>query len=132
MIFVDTGAWFAAVVPGDANFAVAMTWRTRNTIQLVTTDYIIDETLTLLRARGEFGRALRLGDDLFSERFAEIEWLSPTDVTEAWHVLRHFRDKAWSFTDCTSYVVMKRLKIKTAFAFDDHFRQFGFVRVVPA
>lgn len=40
-------------------------------------------------------------------------------------------DKQWSFTDCTSRVVMERLGIQKVFAFDDHFRQFGTVTVVP-
>ena len=37
----------------------------------------------------------------------------------------------WSFADCTSYIVMKRHRIKMAFSFDDHFPQFGTVQVVP-
>jgi len=49
----------------------------------------------------------------------------------AWNVFRRFTDKAWSFTDCVSYVVMQRLKISTACSFDEHFRQFGTVAVVP-
>jgi len=47
-------------------------------------------------------------------------------------VFRRFRDKGWSFTDCTSRVVIDRLSIPTAFALDQHFRQFGNVTVVPS
>ena len=46
-------------------------------------------------------------------------------------LVRRFRDKNWSFTDCTSRMVMEKLAIGTAFAFDQHFRQFGTVSVVP-
>ena len=42
-----------------------------------------------------------------------------------------YTDKKWSFTDCVSYAVMKRLGIREAFALDDDFRQFGFVSVKP-
>lgn len=42
-----------------------------------------------------------------------------------------YQDKGWSFTDCVSRVVMGRLGIDTALAFDEHFRQFGTVNVVP-
>ena len=49
----------------------------------------------------------------------------------AFEIFRKFEDKRWSFTDCVSRVVMEELKISTAFAFDDHFRQFGMVTVVP-
>ena len=53
MIFVDTGAWFASVIPTDPDHAAARDWLAANTAPLLTTDYVIDETLTLLRARGE-------------------------------------------------------------------------------
>jgi len=43
---------------------------------------------------------------------------------------RH-RDKSYSFTDCTSFVVMKELKLKQALTTDRHFRQMGF-EVLPA
>jgi hypothetical protein len=36
-----------------------------------------------------------------------------------------------SFTDCVSYLVIQRRGIRTAFAFDEHSRQFGIVTVVP-
>jgi uncharacterized protein len=48
-----------------------------------------------------------------------------------WSVFKTFSDKGWSFTDCTSRVLMERLGIAQAFAFDEHFRQFGTVTVVP-
>ena len=57
MIFVDTGAWFAAFVPNDADHAAAAAWLETNTEVLVTTDYIVDELLTLLKMRGEYQRA---------------------------------------------------------------------------
>jgi predicted nucleic acid-binding protein len=52
-------------------------------------------------------------------------------LTLAWETFRQFDDKSWSFTDCTSKVVMEQLNIKVAFAFDHHFQQFGTVQVVP-
>jgi predicted nucleic acid-binding protein len=52
-------------------------------------------------------------------------------VADAWRVFSTYRDKGWSFTDCVSRVVMERLGITTAAAFDEHFHQFGMVAVVP-
>jgi predicted nucleic acid-binding protein len=54
-----------------------------------------------------------------------------TDFDDAWDMFERFQDKEWSFTDCTSRVLIQRLGIQRAFAFDDHFRQFGTVAVVP-
>ena len=53
MIFVDTGAWFALFVPSDPDHNAATEWLAANRELLFTTDFIADETLTLLRARGE-------------------------------------------------------------------------------
>jgi uncharacterized protein len=131
MIFVDTGAWFASVVPWDANHAAAVAWWSQNQETLITTDYILDETLTLLRVRKESVRALALGEQLFTQQLAELYLLQAADLHEAWRVFRAFADKQWSFTDCTSKVAMETLGLKTAFAFDQHFRQFGTVQVVP-
>jgi len=131
VIFVDTGAWFAAFVPNDADYAAADTWLTTNTEPLVTTDYVVDELLTLLKIRGEFQRALRLGASLLTEEITTLIWVQPNDVQQAWEIFRQYQDKGWSFTDCVSRVIMQRLDIRTAFAFDDHFRQFGTVTVVP-
>ena len=71
MIFVDTGAWFASVVPSDIDHASASQWLNQNSEPLLTTDYIVDETLTLLRARGESTRAIRLGEQFFSGALAK-------------------------------------------------------------
>jgi predicted nucleic acid-binding protein len=45
-------------------------------------------------------------------------------------VFFRYRDKDYSFTDCTSFVVMQELKLKRALTTDHHFRQMGF-EVVP-
>jgi predicted nucleic acid-binding protein len=131
VIFVDTGAWFATVVPSDANHVAAKAWLSQNPEPLLTTDYVIDETLTLLRARKESVRATVVGDQFFNGNLAAVYFLSENDVREAWGIFRAFSDKEWSFTDCTSKLVLGKLSIRTAFTFDQHFRQFGTVLVVP-
>jgi hypothetical protein len=132
MIFVDTSAWFATSVRNDQYHPDARAWLEQNAEPLVTTDYVLDELLTLLKCRGEFQRAVRLGEGRLRQKIARLEWVTPTDVEAAWDVFRRFRDKEWSFTDCTSWVVIERLSVPAAFAFDEHFQQFGNVTVVPA
>jgi uncharacterized protein len=131
MIFVDTGGWFASMVPTDPNHLLALKWLNDNSTQLFTTDYIIDETLTLLRVRGEHQRALHFGRGCFDGNLAVIYHLSETDVQSAWSIFEQYSDKDWSFTDCTSKAVMDRLGIASAFAFDRHFHQFATINVVP-
>ena len=131
MIFVDTGAWFASVVPTDTDHSAAAGWLRRNREPLITTDYVVDETLTLLKARGEMRRALALGREFFEGRVALVYHLSEADVALTWQVFQRFSDKDWSFTDCASKVVIEKLALTRAFAFDHHFRQFGGIVVVP-
>lgn len=131
MIFVDTGAWFASVITSDPNHAIAVSWLTANTSPLLTTDYVVDETLTLLRARRHHAKAQLMGERFFNSQLATIYHLTEDDLWRAWEVFRDFDDKEWSFTDCASCVVMEKFSITHAFAFDHHFRQFGTVQVVP-
>jgi predicted nucleic acid-binding protein len=92
---------------------------------------VVDETLTLFRSRGEDQHALTFGAQVIDGSFAQIIAITEQDFAEAWDVFQRFADKEWSFTDCTSRVVMERLGIQRAFAFDDHFRQFGSATVLP-
>jgi predicted nucleic acid-binding protein len=122
MIFVDTSAWFAAYVPNDPQHA-QVKHVLSSAPRLVTTDYILDETITLMKVLGHVDRAYHFGPHLLTGTAAKMEYIQPSDVENAWIAFAQFRDKAWSFTDCTSYVVMKRLGVTTAASLDDHFRQ---------
>jgi predicted nucleic acid-binding protein len=131
MIFVDTGAWFASVVPSDSDHQAATVWLSTNKTPLITTDYVIDETITLLKMRGESRRALMLGERLLRGELARVHFLTSEDIIRGWKVFTDFKDKEWSFTDCTSKALMEELSITQAFAFDHHFKQFGSISVVP-
>ena len=132
MVFVDTGAWYALYVPTDRNCRAAHEWLQDNRRPLVTIDYIMTETLNLLNARGERRRAVDFGTNLLQGRLARVEYVTASDIGTAFVVFSRHDDKDWSFTDCVSRAVMSRLNVKTAFAFDVHFRQFGNLEVVPA
>lgn len=131
MIFVDTSAWFAIFSRRDVNHPAATQAIRSVREQLVTSDYVVSETLTLLRARGENRRAVAFGRRVIDGQWAKVIRVEKQDFASAWNVFRSFHDKEWSFTDCTSRVMMDRLGIQRAFAFDEHFRQFGTVTVMP-
>jgi predicted nucleic acid-binding protein len=131
LIFVDTGGWYSLVVPDDKDHHQAKLWFAANNEPLVTTDFIVDETLTLLLARGQKHRAVDWGSTIFSGELTGLHILTTAEFLAAWSVFKTYTDKEWSFTDCTSKVVMEALGITTAFSFDQHFRQFGTVQVVP-
>jgi predicted nucleic acid-binding protein len=131
MIFVDTGVWYARLVPAEFEHPGIVRWMSTNPEPLLTTDYVVDETLTLLRSRGHSELAIGFGDRMFQGALARLHYLSETEIRLAWETFRRFDDKGWSFTDCTSKVVIERLGSPKALAFDQHFRQFGSVVVVP-
>jgi len=131
MIFVDSGGWFASVVTDDEDHETAKIWFEENKEPLFTTNYIVDETLTLLRARGENQKAVEIGNLFFQGLLAEIYHLTEDDIFETWKIFQQFSDKDWSFTDCSSKYICERFGITHAFSLDKHFRQFGTVIVVP-
>jgi predicted nucleic acid-binding protein len=127
--FVDTGVWFASVVPTDPRHRDVVQWHLANNWPLLTTDYVVDETLTLLRARGERTRAVELGRSFFDLGLFTIYRVSEEDLQSAWRTFRDQPDRWWSFTDCTSKAVIEH--IKRALTFDRHFVEFGISTIVP-
>jgi predicted nucleic acid-binding protein len=131
MIFVDTSAWAALFVPHDPSHLMARDWHEQNQDTLVTSDYILDELLTLLTTRFTLQAAIRAGQSLWSGRSCALVYLTPQDIEQAWKIFRSHRDKGWSFTDCTSFALMQRLHLSSAFAFDKHFSQMRGIRRIP-
>lgn len=119
------------MVPGDANHTAAASWLAQNQDGLLTTDYVASETLTLLVIRRQRQQAEDFGKALFGGQLAQLHMLTEADILEAWKAFLKHDDKQWSFTDCTSKVIIEKLHIAKAFSFDHHFRQFGTVTVVP-
>jgi predicted nucleic acid-binding protein len=130
MIFVDTGAWFSWFVLGDQDHAAVAEAIDGSDEPLLTTDYCIDETLTLLVARNRLNVAIDAGRFFFEENQVTLHFVTAEQIHRAWILFRQRVRAGWSFTDCTSKIVIDDLRIQTAVALDDHFRQFG-ISVVP-
>lgn len=130
-VFVDTGAWFAYFVRRDPDHESAVQWMKTNRLPLLTTDFVLDELLTLLKLRESHIVAVAAGNTLMHGSVVKVERIGEDDFARAWTIFEEYIDKEWSFTDCTSKVVIERLEITHAFAFDNHFEQFGTVIRVP-
>jgi uncharacterized protein len=131
MTFVDTGGWYAIMVSTEPRHRKVLDWLNASSGPLITTDYVIDETLTLLRSRGEATRAVRFGRRIFDLSSHRVHYLRPDEIRRAWEVFRDQPEREWSFTDCTSKVVIERLHIKQALTFDHHFTEFGTLTLIP-
>jgi hypothetical protein len=131
LILVDTSAYFALVDKTDQHHSAAVSFIRSNEVPLVTTDLIVIEALNLVQARLGHSHAIQLGRRLLNPALTTLLKVSEQDVAQAWRLFQRYRDKGFSFTDCTTFALMGRLHISTAFAFDIHFRQYGQCIVVP-
>ena len=135
MIFVDTGAWFAVAVRSDPDHEAAMRWLGRNREPLITTDYVLAETATLIRMRDKTARghrlAVRVTSSILRQQAAILQDVTAADLQKALQVFRNYSDHFFSFVDCTSFAVMERLGIIHAFAFDSHFDEYPGINRVP-
>ena len=130
MIFVDTGVWFARFVPRDPGHNRITAWFRTNTEPLLTTDYCVDEALTLLSVRERPNLAIESGRELFNETMARIHFVAPDQIKRAWILFQQRAAAGWSFTDCTSKIVIDDMGVQAAASLDKHFYQFG-VQVLP-
>jgi predicted nucleic acid-binding protein len=128
-LFVDTSAWLALNDKNDQYHDEAVSKITKvrqQKIQLVTSEYVFDESITIIRYRISHRAAVAFGDALISSNVASIEDIADEERLKAWVLFKKYRDKDLSFTDCTSFALMVKLKLQKAFSFDDHFKQVGF------
>ena len=98
--------------------------------RLLTTDYVLDETATLLKARGEGRLVGELFDRVFHSTACRIMWTDEDRFTQTRAFFLKHGDQAWSFTDCVSFCVMKELRLTEALTSDQHFEQAGFVALL--
>ena len=130
MIFVDTSAWYAVEVEDDVNHERACKFLSLIASGKygvsITTDYVLDETLTLLRSRRGLTSASIFIDKIKRSSSARVFWIDESLFEKALTIFQKSNHKSWSFTDCTSFALMRELSVSEAFTFDSHFREAAF------
>lgn len=130
-LLVDTSALLALTFRDDRNHAPAAAFvRANPQARLVLTELILAEVATRVRARAGADRAVVVARSLLDSRRYELLFVDPDVVRGALDRMARFRDKRLSLTDCTSFELMERLGLESAFAFDHDFRDCGY-RMVP-
>ncbi|MFZ2603853.1 MAG: nucleic acid-binding protein, partial [Candidatus Omnitrophota bacterium] len=81
--------------------------------------------VTTILARGSHKQSVLAGEALFTSKIIKIAHVCPNYLQAAWELYQKYKDKMFSFTDVTSFVIMKDINIKKAFAFDREFVQAG-------
>ena len=126
--FVDTSAFYAVLDADDRNHPKAKaTWEAllRSDERLVTTNYVLVETVALLQNRIGLEAVRLFQEDIFP--LLHVEWTDePAHLGGITGVLAGQR-RGVSLVDNVSFITMRRLGIREVFAFDPHFRDQGFV-----
>jgi len=132
--FVDSSGLYTLADRRDPSGAEAeqcVTALVKSGIGLVLTDYIIDESCTLAKARGGAYGALRLLEIIERSEAFRLIWIGEERFESAKAFFRKHADHGYSFTDCTSFIVMQELRIRDALTTDRHFAEAGFRPLLP-
>ncbi len=129
MIFVDTGPFLARHVAKDQFHSKAIRcWKAaaKGGEALFTSSFVLDETFTLLARRTSYAFAADRAEAILASRVLMILRPDLRDEASALPLFRKLADQEVSFTDCISFVLMRRHRISRAFTFDRHFVAAGF------
>ncbi len=138
-VFIDTWGWIALGHRNDPRHdAAAEYYRTLRSEgeRVYTSDYVLDEVITLIFSRESFDEAARFVDGIITAArmgYVSLERITPERFAAAWDLRVRLKDKARvSFTDLTSMVVMRECKVKNVLTEDRHFAQVGLgLKLVP-
>jgi predicted nucleic acid-binding protein len=128
-VFVDTGAWIALALTRDPlheRAAAAWTSMLDAGARVCTSVPVVLETFTFLERNTDREVALRWKDSLDGLRRFRLVECTSKDLAQAWSYFKRRELHKLSAVDATSFVIMKREKIRDAFAFDHHFASVGF------
>jgi predicted nucleic acid-binding protein len=125
-VFADTGFWIGLVVKQDQHHERAQAWVVRIAGRITTTVPVLLETANALARPAWRAQGVALLDRLQQRPDVEVVPLSPELWKRAWDLYRTRPDKAWSLTDCVSFLVMEDTGLVDALTPDEHFQQAGF------
>jgi len=126
LIFVDTGASLALHRERDQYHREAThLWKTLKPPYVISS-HVVDELATSLGRLAGFRYAADRIADLYASPEIDVLTSVREDELEALRWMREYADQRVSFTDCVSFALMRRHRIRTAFTFDRHFRLAGF------
>ncbi len=131
--FIDTGAYFARFYSRDQHHTASLeTWSHLESegATAVTTIHVIDELATLLARRTSYTFSGTKIAEIYDSEHTGIARSSEDDERKALMYFRKYADQKISFTDCLSFVTMKKLSLHQVFTFDRHFKYVGF-DIVP-
>jgi len=131
-LFIDSWGWIAIQNRQEPRHAEVDAFYRNFRLQggiAYTSDYVLDETITLLFRRLPYPlaqKAVTIIDEAVKRRYLYLEWITPNRFEEAKQFRSKLQDKPKiSFTDLTSMVVMEEIGLAQVLTDDEHFVQVG-------
>ena len=131
-VFFDTWGWVAIAHKNDTHHAEVVSFYKTFLLHKgmpITTDYVLAETITLLKAKTDPKGVFVFIDTILDavkkgrillERINEERW------EKAWELSKRYYDKPYiSFFDFSSFVVMKEVSVPNVLTADRHFEEVG-------
>lgn len=128
-LFLDTGYVIALEAEDDEHHQEARQhWEklAQQRPSLVTSTYVFDEIVTFFNSRGRHAKAVEIGRRLLRSPHIRLVQVDVSLFEEGWSYFQGRPDKRYSLTDCISFVIMARERVREALCFDGHFEQAGF------
>ena len=128
-VFVDSGAWIALALSRDPLHGRAREhWDLLQGAgaKLHTSVPVIIETFTYLDRNANRDVALTWKDAVSKPGVTKILPCEMRDLEQSWEYFRRTDLHKLSAVDATSFVIMKRARIRLAYTFDHHFAVAGF------
>lgn len=135
-VFIDTGAFCAIAHKKDQ-------WHQESTNILkslvndkaifYTSNFVLSETYTLIRFRVGYPHAVKFMDE-FEPSNIKLLHVSQDIENRAKEIFKQYKDKTFSFVDCTSFAIIDAHNFNYAFTLDSHYSQYHFkshVTIVP-
>lgn len=124
-VFVDTSFFIARTHKRDQWHQRAIQVSTDD-MSLYTSSPIVNETATLMQARGYFSQALVFLGEVRSNNLIEIVYPDAVLQAVAWERFGRWGAMGANAVDCLSFALMESLSIREALTFDEHFRMAGY------
>jgi predicted nucleic acid-binding protein len=134
-VFADTGFWIALLYPKDRWHTKAITVYKKieqRQQKVVTSEMVLTEFMNFFskfdaRLRQEAGRVVQ---QMRAHPNITVIAQNSQQFQQALNLYLQRPDKAWSLTDCSSFLIMGELNLTEALAHDKHFKQAGFITLL--
>ena len=126
-LMVDTSAFYALMDRSDKHHeTAARLWVSlmKENCSIITTNYVVLETLALLQGRLGFDAAKIWYSDILG--VVDVRWTDESTHSRAFELWLSLGRRKLSLVDCVSFVILRQHKLETVFGFDKHFSEQGF------